>query len=102
MDKIKQYIFPVVGLGLLLEEEKEPSYLTAAVGEYVVFNCDLDFPHEIPIPYILHWNRDVSITLLFNQSLAFNVSIMTNKDIRKFNALRLLIQNQISFYLSNF
>ncbi|XP_058803561.1 protein borderless isoform X1 [Phymastichus coffea] len=48
----------VAGLGLLLEEEKEPSYLTAAVGEYVVFNCDLDFPHEIPIPYILHWNRD--------------------------------------------
>ncbi|XP_014210122.1 protein borderless isoform X1 [Copidosoma floridanum] len=48
----------VVGLGLLLEEEKEPSYLTAAVGENVIFDCDLDFPHDIPIPYILHWNRD--------------------------------------------
>lgn len=25
-----------------------------------MFNCDLDFPHETPIPYILQWNRDVS------------------------------------------
>ncbi|XP_033230293.1 protein borderless isoform X2 [Belonocnema kinseyi] len=47
-----------LGYGLLLDEEKEPTYLTAGVGEYVVFNCDLDFPHEIPIPYILHWKRD--------------------------------------------
>lgn len=45
----------------MLEEGKEPHYLTAGVGEYVVFNCDLDFPHETPIPYILQWNRDVSI-----------------------------------------
>ena len=55
------YVHVVAALGaVLLEEIKEPSYLTTAVGEYVVFNCDLDFPHEIPIPYILHWNRDVS------------------------------------------
>ncbi|XP_023287560.1 protein borderless isoform X2 [Orussus abietinus] len=47
-----------LGHGLLLEKEKEPTYLTAGVGEYVVFNCDLDFPHEIPIPYILYWNRE--------------------------------------------
>ncbi|CAD1475363.1 unnamed protein product, partial [Heterotrigona itama] len=45
-------------LGLILEEEKEPNYLNAGVGEYAVFNCDLDFPHETPIPYILQWNRD--------------------------------------------
>ncbi|CAK9794813.1 Protein borderless [Anthophora quadrimaculata] len=43
---------------LMLEEEKEPNYLNAGVGEYAVFNCDLDFPHETPIPYILQWNRD--------------------------------------------
>lgn len=46
------------GQALLLEEEREPNYLNAGVGEYVVFNCDLDFPHETPIPYILQWNRD--------------------------------------------
>lgn len=45
----------------MLEEEKEPNYLNAGVGEYAVFNCDLDFPHETPIPYILQWNRDVSL-----------------------------------------
>ncbi|XP_014237550.1 protein borderless isoform X2 [Trichogramma pretiosum] len=50
--------YKVAAQSLLLEEEKEPSYLAAAVGEYVVFNCDLDFPHDIPIPYILYWNRD--------------------------------------------
>ncbi|XP_033338071.1 borderless isoform X1 [Megalopta genalis] len=43
---------------LILEEEKEPNYLNAGVGEYAVFNCDLDFPHETPIPYILRWQRD--------------------------------------------
>ncbi|XP_035721778.1 protein borderless-like isoform X1 [Vespa mandarinia] len=48
----------VFNYGLILEEETEPNYLTAGVGEYVVFNCDLDFPHETPIPYILQWNRD--------------------------------------------
>ncbi|XP_066598150.1 protein borderless [Prorops nasuta] len=46
------------GFNLLLDEEKEPTYLTAGVGEYAVFNCDLDFPHETPIPYVLQWNRD--------------------------------------------
>lgn len=44
--------------GLVLEEEREPNYLNAGVGEYAVFNCDLDFPHETPIPYVLQWNRD--------------------------------------------
>ncbi|XP_029043005.1 protein borderless isoform X2 [Osmia bicornis bicornis] len=43
---------------LILEEDNEPNYLSAGVGEYAVFNCDLDFPHETPIPYILQWNRD--------------------------------------------
>lgn len=48
------------GYGHLLEEEKEPSFLTAGVGDYIVLNCDLDFPHEIPIPYILRWSHEVS------------------------------------------
>ncbi|XP_070150036.1 protein borderless isoform X3 [Polyergus mexicanus] len=42
---------------LVLEEDKEPTYLNAGVGEYAVFNCDLDFPHDTPIPYVLQWNR---------------------------------------------
>lgn len=50
-----------LGYGMLIEEDKDARNFTVAIGEYVVFNCHLDFPHEIPIPYILHWNRDVSI-----------------------------------------
>lgn len=50
--------YQAISYGLILEEEKEPNYLNAGVGEYAVFNCDLDFPHETPIPYILQWNRD--------------------------------------------
>ncbi|XP_047119273.1 protein borderless [Schistocerca piceifrons] len=42
----------------LMEEEKQATFLTAAVGEYVVFNCQLDFPHDIVIPHILRWNKD--------------------------------------------
>lgn len=36
-------------------------YLDAKVGSYVVLNCPLDFPQDIPIPYIVHWHKDVSI-----------------------------------------
>ncbi|CAL7934633.1 unnamed protein product [Xylocopa violacea] len=50
--------YQAFGHCLMLEEEKIPNYLNAGVGEYAVFNCDLDFPHETPIPYILQWNRD--------------------------------------------
>ncbi|XP_012062720.1 PREDICTED: protein turtle [Atta cephalotes] len=50
--------YEVCSYSLMLEEDKEPNYYTAGVGEYAVFNCDLDFPHETPIPYILQWNRD--------------------------------------------
>lgn len=56
--------FSACSYSLILEEDREPNYLTAGVGEHAVFNCDLDFPHETPIPYILQWNRDVSIILV--------------------------------------
>lgn len=38
----------------------KPAYLEAKVGSYAVFNCPLDFPQEIEIPYILHWNKEVT------------------------------------------
>lgn len=38
----------------------KPTYLEAKVGSYAVFNCPLDFPQEIEIPYILHWNKEVT------------------------------------------
>lgn len=39
---------------------QKPTYLEAKVGSYAVFNCPLDFPQEIEIPYILHWNKEVT------------------------------------------
>lgn len=47
------------------EKTNKPTYLTANVGEYVVFNCELDFPQDIPIPYILRWNKDVSLLFFY-------------------------------------
>lgn len=37
-------------------------YLDAKVGSYVVLNCPLEFPQDIPIPYIVHWHKDVSVS----------------------------------------
>jgi hypothetical protein len=47
-----------------MEEEKQPTMLAARVGDYVVFNCPLDFPHDYVIPYILRWNKEG--TLVFS------------------------------------
>lgn len=65
---------------MILEEEKEPNYLNAGVGEYAVFNCDLDFPHETPIPYILQWNRDVSPPFSFQKTILETVDIYIGND----------------------
>jgi hypothetical protein len=46
----------------LLEEDKQAAMLSARVGEYVVFDCPLDFPHDYVIPYILRWNKEVRHT----------------------------------------
>lgn len=39
----------------------KPTYLEGKVGSYVVFNCPIDYPQDIEIPFILHWNKDVRI-----------------------------------------
>lgn len=44
----------------IYEEESVPTFLTASVGEYVVFNCEIQYPQDIPIPYVLKWKKDVS------------------------------------------
>ncbi|KAK6636139.1 hypothetical protein RUM43_009791 [Polyplax serrata] len=50
------------GFGAFFDEEKKPSYYEAAVGEAVIFNCHIEFPHDVPIPYILNWNKEVNNT----------------------------------------
>jgi hypothetical protein len=38
-----------------------PKELLAYVGGHAVFNCELDFPQDLKIPFILKWNKGVSI-----------------------------------------
>lgn len=40
-------------------EERKPIYLSASVGDYVILNCDVDFPQTIEIPYMLNWKKEV-------------------------------------------
>lgn len=39
---------------------KQATYIDAKVGSYAVFDCPLDLPQDLQIPYILHWNKEVS------------------------------------------
>lgn len=43
------------------EEKRKPVYLDGLVGSFVVFNCKIQFPLDTPVPYTLHWYKDVSI-----------------------------------------
>lgn len=67
-------LFTVIGYSYCFyyEEESRPTYLTAAVGDHVIFNCDLDFPQGIRIPYILNWNKEVKYAIfVFSLQIKF-------------------------------
>ncbi|CAH0387344.1 unnamed protein product [Bemisia tabaci] len=36
-------------------------HITAILGESVVFNCGVDFPADHPVPYVLQWEKKVSV-----------------------------------------
>lgn len=46
-------------------DRQKTTHLEAKVGSYVVFNCYIDFPYDLPIPYVVHWSKDVSVRFLF-------------------------------------
>lgn len=74
--RMKAVIFSVFLLGFICINQcididllnKQATYVDAKVGSYAVFNCPLDFPQDIEIPYILHWNKDVSKILYFTHT----------------------------------
>uniref|UniRef100_A0A182SIE3 Uncharacterized protein n=1 Tax=Anopheles maculatus TaxID=74869 RepID=A0A182SIE3_9DIPT len=39
-------------------DDRQPVYLEAKIGSYVILDCPVDFPQDEPIPYVLHWNKD--------------------------------------------
>lgn len=42
------------------ENNDSPTYIESEVGTHAILNCQLDFPQDIVIPYILRWKKDVS------------------------------------------
>lgn len=61
---LKLSIFTIFSNCYYFEDER-PRYLTAGVGDSVVFDCEIDFPQDFPIPYKLYWKRKVNIKLIF-------------------------------------
>lgn len=47
-------------------DRQKSTNMEAKVGSYAVFNCYIDFPYDFPIPYVVHWSKDVSIIELFD------------------------------------
>jgi len=44
-----------------VRDHRRQTNLEAKVGSHVVFNCYIDFPFDAPIPYLVHWTKDVSL-----------------------------------------
>ena len=42
----------------------DAEYITAIIGELIVFNCHVEFPEGYPVPYIVQWDKKVGILLL--------------------------------------
>lgn len=42
------------------QDRQKTTNMEAKVGSYAVFNCYIDFPYDLPIPYVVHWSKDVS------------------------------------------
>lgn len=38
-------------------------HITAILGESVVFNCQVEFPADHPVPYVLQWEKKVGDTV---------------------------------------
>ncbi|KAJ2942621.1 hypothetical protein O0L34_g2088 [Tuta absoluta] len=64
---------PHIAAGLLLlllvnlpvtchQDHQDAVHITAILGESVVFNCQVDFPEDTPVPYVLQWEKKVGET----------------------------------------
>ncbi|XP_065351095.1 protein borderless isoform X2 [Cloeon dipterum] len=55
-------------------EGRKPTYLTAEIGESELLNCEVDFPHDSVVPYILRWNKEGSLAFSWNGPEELDVS----------------------------
>jgi hypothetical protein len=49
----------------------KPTYAEAQVGSYIVLDCPINFPQDIPTTYILRWFKDVSEIVFKESSVRF-------------------------------
>ena len=35
--------------------------MTVNAGDFIVFNCDVEFPEGNPVPYVVQWWKNVSL-----------------------------------------
>ncbi|XP_026824104.1 protein turtle [Ooceraea biroi] len=55
----------LLGIALLVTPglcQQDAVHITAILGESVVFNCQVEFPGEHPVPYVLQWEKKVGDT----------------------------------------
>lgn len=71
-------------------------HITAIVGESVVFNCQVEFPAEHPVPYVLQWEKKVSE----NISNDYSVNAMRNHTFEDRTPFNLYKLNTICTYVS--
>lgn len=51
-------------------------HITAILGESVVFNCQVDFPEDIPVPYVLQWEKKVGETVRRPTLHSYNTTLL--------------------------
>lgn len=56
-------------------DHRKQTNLEAKVGSHVVFNCYIDFPYDSPIPYVVHWSKDVSQVLNASEYCAYDALV---------------------------
>lgn len=53
------------------QDHQDAVHITAILGESVVFNCQVDFPEDIPVPYVLQWEKKVGETVRPHSTLQY-------------------------------
>lgn len=58
------------------QDHQDAVHITAILGESVVFNCQVDFPEDIPVPYVLQWEKKVGETVRRSTLHSYNTTLL--------------------------
>lgn len=56
-------LFSIFSVSGYPSHPSEADHITAMAGDYVVFNCEVNFPHDQVVPYVVQWWRKVTIII---------------------------------------